>query len=351
MNLHVLARGAKSARLVALSLMMGLLTSHAQSAEPLAVSTSTPVDLGLVGVPELGQAGVVDGGLSVKQEFTVALYQSVFGVSRDASLLTSEANPSISGTQPLGMLQLPKFGKDCCDVSTRRVGWISVLASMPLPLAHTSTAQTPEGEITLSYRIEEAEFLLSLDTGWCERVTGLLMHLDAKHPTSGSGALTVVLPLSILEDGSMQTLAMNCQLKPEAIDGTLGTLPSCARKLDRELTDCETEHIRRTAAIKELWIAQLQQCVNGWQVFQDVAVGAGAGACVGALGGPFGSVICAIGGAGVGSLWGVTNCYNSVKSTRDQALVNSAVTRDNCIDDAALHFERCLEDQGLVVGR
>ena len=58
-------------------------------------------------------------------------------------------------------------------VSTRRVGWISVLASMPLPLAHTSTAQTPEGEITLSYRIEEAEFLLSLDTGWCERVTGL----------------------------------------------------------------------------------------------------------------------------------------------------------------------------------
>jgi hypothetical protein len=249
------------------------------------------------------------------------------------------------------MLQLPKFGKDCCDVSTRRVGWISVLASMPLPAAHTSTAQTPEGEITLSYRVEEAEFLLSLDTGWCERVTGLLMHLDAKHPTSGSGALTVVLPMSILEDGSVQNLTANHHLKPEVTGGALGTGSDCARQFDRELTDCETERVRRDARIYASWREQLKRCINGWEIFQDGAVGGGFGACAGAFGGPVGVALCGIGGIGVGVLWGISDCYDSAKSTRDRDLANSVVERNDCIDDAALNFERCLEDAGLGVGR
>jgi hypothetical protein len=149
----------------------------------------------------------------------------------------------------------------------------------------------------------------------------------------------------------MQTLAVNGQLKPEAIDGTLGTLPSCERKLDRDLTDCETEYVRRNEAIYGFWIFQITQCFNSWKVTQDATVGAGVGAICGGLGGPYFSLMCAFGGAGFNSLWGMTNCYSSAKSARNQSLANSLVERNDCIDDAALHFERCLEDAGLGVGR
>jgi hypothetical protein len=67
--------------------------------------------------------------------------------------------------------------------------------------------------------------------------------------------------------------------------------------------------------------------------------------------GPVGAVLCGFGGIGVGVLWGISDCYDSAKSTRDRDLANSVVERNDCIDDAALHFERCLEDAGLGDGR
>ncbi|MSR42103.1 MAG: hypothetical protein EXS10_09440 [Phycisphaerales bacterium] len=303
------------------------------------------------GAPEFDQVGLIERSLAVRQEFTPALYQSLFRESRDGSLLTSEANPSIAGTQPLGMLQLSDSENDCCDQKPCHVGWITVVASMPLPIAHTSTAQTPEGEITLSYRLEEADFLLALGTGWCERVTGLLMHMEIRHPISGRGALTVVLPLSILEGGSAQTFVANRNMGPMLSDGTLMDTSSCERNLVRQLTDCDTEHSRRKDNINGEYRDQLQLCINGWEVFQDAAIGAAAGGLCGIIGTPLLSAICAIGGAGVGILWGVTECYNSAVSRRDQALADSALRQNDCLDDAALSFERCVEDARLGVGQ